>query len=98
MNLTELVKEKNATLIDVREPWELAEGKVSGAMNIPLGEVTGRIEEFRGMDKPLILFCRSGNRSGMAAAILQAQGVKDVHNGGAWDQVATALGQEVTTN
>lgn len=98
MNLTELVKQPGATLIDVREPWELAGGQVGGAKNIPLGEVPGRIEEFRTMDKPLILFCRSGNRSGMATAILQAQGVEQVHNGGSWDEVASILGQEVTTN
>lgn len=98
MNLSELVKQPNVTLVDVREPWELAEGQVEGAKNIPLGEVPRRIDEFRSMDKPLVLFCRSGNRSGMATAILQAQGVEQVYNGGSWDQVATALGQEVTVN
>lgn len=97
MNLTELVKQEHATLVDVREPWELSDGQIEGAVNIPLGQVPQRIDEFRSMDKPLILFCRSGNRSGMATAILQAQGVENVHNGGSWNEVATALRQETPT-
>ncbi len=95
MTLNDLINAEGATLIDVREPWELQEGYVPGAENIPLGQLMGQIDAFRNMPKPLILFCRSGNRSGMAAAILKAQGVTEVYNGGTWQDVYAAKAAEV---
>lgn len=87
MNLKDLINDPNATLIDVRETWEFSMGNVEGSVNIPLGEVFYKLEEFKSMPRPLILFCVSGNRSGQAAAFLKAQGVDEVYNGGAWQQV-----------
>jgi phage shock protein E len=91
MSLVQLLQQTQATLIDVREPWELSMHKVEGALNIPLGEVPLKVEEFKNMPKPIVLFCQSGNRSGMAAAILQAKGVTEVFNGGSWMDVQMAL-------
>lgn len=71
---------KGAFLVDVRTPAEFAAGSVEGAVNIPLDEVESRVNEFKG--KPsVILFCRSGNRSGQAQAILEANGITNVTNG-----------------
>lgn len=83
-----MINDPQATLVDVRETWEFAGGNVEGSLNIPLGQVFSKVEEFRNMPKPIILFCMSGNRSGMAEAFLKAQGVKEVYNGGAWRDVA----------
>lgn len=88
MSLATLINHPEATLVDVRESWEFGMGHVEGSINIPLGQVFARIDEFRSMSKPLVLFCVSGNRSGMAEAFLKAQGVANVHNGGAWQDVA----------
>lgn len=88
----ENVNLNEATIVDVREPFELAEGKVEGSINIPLGEVPARIEEFKNMKKPLVLCCRSGNRSGQAASFLAQNGVEDVYNGGSWNMVAMRKG------
>ncbi len=88
MQLINLINDPNATLVDVRETWEFAGGNVEGSLNIPLGQVFSKVEEFRNMPKPVILFCMSGNRSGMAEAFLKAQGIKEVYNGGAWRDVA----------
>jgi phage shock protein E len=88
MNLKNLINEPGASLVDVRESWEFSAGSVAGSINIPLGQVFARLEEFKQMSKPLVLFCVSGNRSGMAEAFLKAQGVKEVYNGGAWQDVA----------
>ncbi len=88
MNLSDIVKDPNATLIDVREPSEFAGGHVEGSLNIPLGQVPQRIAEIKEMPRPLLLFCRSGNRSGMAVSMLQANGLEEVYNAGAWDDVA----------
>jgi len=58
-------------LIDVREPDEYAQARIPGAMLIPLGQVEARISEFP-TDTPVILVCRSGGRSAMAAQMLRA--------------------------
>ncbi|GGP02764.1 hypothetical protein GCM10010992_08470 [Cloacibacterium rupense] len=71
---------KGALMVDVRTPEEFASGSVNGAINIPLSEVESRINEFKG--KPgVVVFCRSGNRSGQAKKILESNGIKNVING-----------------
>ena len=84
----ENVNLNEATIVDVREPYEFQSGRVEGSINIPLGEVPGRVEEFKNMKKPLVLCCASGGRSGQAANFLAQHGVEDVHNGGGWNMVA----------
>lgn len=74
-------------LVDVRTPEEFAAGSVKGAVNIPLDQVESRIAEFQGKDQ-IVVFCRSGNRSGQAIAILNEHGITNVKNGGSWEDVA----------
>jgi phage shock protein E len=87
MRTKDLIQQHNAIIIDVRETWEFQGGHVEGSFNIPLGEVPPRLEEFKNMEGPIVLICASGNRSGMAANWLAAQGVKNVYNGGGWYEV-----------
>lgn len=77
---------KNAFLVDVRTPEEFAEGSVKGAVNIPLNEVLLRISEFRNKHQ-IVVFCKSGNRSTQAQAILKENGITNVVNGGSWISV-----------
>lgn len=63
----------DALLIDVREPDEWAAGHVAGAKHIPLGQLPSRLAEVP-RDREVLLFCRSGNRSGTATALLREQG------------------------
>jgi phage shock protein E len=67
------------TVIDVREEWEYAEGHIPGATLIPLGTLAQRIDEIP-TDQPVILVCRSDNRSGQAYRWLRQQGLDNVHN------------------
>lgn len=76
-----------ALLVDVRSSGEFAGGSAKGAINIPLDQVTKRLEDFKGKDQ-IIVFCRSGNRSGQAQSILERNGFTNVTNGGTWDTVA----------
>jgi len=93
MTTVEAIKSGSATLIDVREPHELdLDGAVPNAINIPLGDVPHRVEEIKEMSKPIVVFCRSGNRSGNAAIFLQSQGLDDVYNGGGFQDVIDILG------
>lgn len=86
--LSQLIK-AGAFLVDVRTPEEFAEGSVAGAVNIPLSEVPNQLKQFEGK-KNIIVFCRSGNRSGKAKSILEQNGFTNVFNGATWQQVEAA--------
>ena len=83
-----------AVLIDVREPAEWAGGVVSGALLLPLSDLKGpralwtkELEAAKG--KELVIYCRSGNRSGIAGAILEKEGLT-VWNAGGYSGMAKA--------
>lgn len=73
----------NYVIIDVREPNEFAAGNVAGAINIPLSSLVKHASD--NLDVPknakIIVYCNSGNRSGVAMKILQDLGYTDVTNG-----------------
>jgi rhodanese-related sulfurtransferase len=68
-------------IIDVREPYENAEFNIGGDL-VPLGQIQSMqiddLESFK--NEELILYCRSGNRSGQACLILETLGFKNVKN------------------
>lgn len=79
------------TLIDVRTPAETAEGHLDGALLIDLqapdfAEQVGALPR----DEPYLVYCRSGNRSAEAIAIMTDLGFTDVVNGGGFDDLAAA--------
>ena len=78
--------EQGAFLVDVREPGEFASGTAKGAVNIPLGNVSAELNKFKGKEN-IVVFCRSGNRSGQAKNVLEQNGFKNVINGGTWEVV-----------
>lgn len=71
--------EKGALLVDVREPWELEQLRVPGAVHIPLMELPTRLQELP-TDRTLVCLCKSGARSDHAARMLLAAGAPDVLN------------------
>lgn len=66
-------------LVDVREPDEFAAGHIDGARNIPLSQLGARLAELE-TERPLVLVCRSGNRSGYATMALQQAGYRNAEN------------------
>jgi phage shock protein E len=78
---------ENATIVDVRTPQEYAQGHYPGATNIPLNELPQRLDKIKEMKQPIVAYCRSGNRSGMAVSILKLNGFTDVYNGGGLDEL-----------
>ncbi len=81
----------NKTIVDVRTPEEFAENHYPNAINIPLDQVVQRITEFKQMPKPIIAYCRSGNRSGMAISILKQNGIAEAVNGGGLNELLESL-------
>ena len=89
--LKEAVKDRDAVFIDVRSKSEFESGHIAGAKNIPLDEIGYRMDELEGISGPLVLYCRSGNRSGMALHILREAGLDNLYNGGGVDDVKYLL-------
>jgi rhodanese-related sulfurtransferase len=61
-------------LLDVREPWEAATAAVSGAIFIPMGEITSRAHAELDPDKPIVVMCHHGARSLSVTMWLRNQG------------------------
>ncbi len=81
------VESGGAVLVDVREPDEWRDGVAHPAELLPLSDLKGArklwrpfLEAHRG--RPILLYCKSGVRSGAAAAALRAQGFDAVNMGG----------------
>ncbi|PAQ14607.1 sulfurtransferase [Bacillaceae bacterium SAOS 7] len=68
-----LQENKQLVVVDVREAGEVASGTIPGAINIPLGQVLARIDEFDS-NKEYLMICRSGNRSSLACEWLSSKG------------------------
>ncbi|HEY6100087.1 MAG TPA: rhodanese-like domain-containing protein, partial [Anaeromyxobacter sp.] len=68
-------------IVDVRTPAEFGRGAYPGAVNIPLPSLAARLREIPA-DRPVVVYCASGLRSGSAAGLLRRSGYADVVNGG----------------
>ncbi|MCB1155914.1 MAG: rhodanese-like domain-containing protein [Leptospiraceae bacterium] len=66
-------------MVDVRTEAEWKEGHLEGALFIPMSELQARISEIP-KDIPVLIYCRSGNRSTVAANFLASQGYKNLYN------------------
>jgi rhodanese-related sulfurtransferase len=76
--LAEMISADGVEVIDVRRDYEYEAGHIPGARHIELNDLTAKAEEI-GKDKPVVFYCRSGNRSGMAAEAFGQAGY-DAHN------------------
>jgi len=84
--LQKLLKD-GAQLIDVRSTMEFNQGALNGAINLPINSIqhnTGSIDQ----SKPVLLYCRSGARSGMVKNFLISLGFQDVYNIGSYSKYA----------
>jgi rhodanese-related sulfurtransferase len=66
-------------LVDCREPYEWAAGRVEGSIHLPLNSILAGAGDDLDHEKPVVVICRSGNRSELAALMLQARGF-EAHN------------------
>lgn len=80
-------------VVDVRNPGEVAAGTIAGSVEIPVGQLPGRIDELD-PDAPTVVYCAGGYRSSVAASVLRQAGfsdVSDVIGGyGAWSELVPA--------
>ena len=78
--------EAGARLVDVRSQEEFDSSHLPGAINIPVSELDRRLGELGPKDQPIVVYCRSGARSGSAARTLKGAGFQAVHNLGPMSQ------------
>ena len=84
-----------ALVIDVRTPDEFANGHIDGAINIPFDQTAQRLNDLPS-DKtaPIVLYCRSGRRSSVAARTLAQHGYTNILDAGAITSLQRALNAE----
>ncbi|HFB99858.1 MAG TPA: rhodanese-like domain-containing protein [Phaeodactylibacter sp.] len=93
-----MINGNEGILVDVRTPEEYAEGHLKGAVNINFKKRTFP-DYINAIDKnkPTLIYCRSGNRSGKAALIMQALGFKKVYDLGKGFKGWKAENKEIVT-
>lgn len=92
----QLINHKDAVVVDVREVSEYNSGHVPHSRHIPLGALGKRhVELERYKNRPLLVVCRSGARSGSACGMLRKYGFEEVYNlsggVGAWQHANLPL-------
>ena len=88
------IDELTLMIVDVRTAEEFAAGHFPGAINIPHEDIIQGIYEYNvGKDQTVLLYCRSGNRSGQAEARLQSAGFSGAKNVGGLEALLAASGR-----
>ena len=77
----ELIKGKNAVVVDVRTSAEYAAGRIPKATHIPLRQLPQRLGGLKKyQNRPIVVSCRTGRRSASACAYLAENGFEEVYN------------------
>lgn len=93
LEAVQLINHRDALVLDVREESEFDAGHVPNSKHIPVGKIGERLKELeKYKGKPIVVICRSGNRSPAACSVLKKNGFTEIHNlkGGllAWEQAS----------
>ena len=76
----ELMEQKSdLVILDVRTVAEFEDGHIEGAINVPVDELATRLDELS-KDDELLVYCRTGNRSGSAVSILSDAGYTKIYH------------------
>lgn len=76
-----MINREDAVVLDVREESELQDGHIINAVHIPLSQISdkqGQLEKHK--NRPIVVACRSGHRSGQACSTLKKAGFENVYN------------------
>lgn len=87
MVLQDVLNNKQTKFIDVRTLQEFQAGHFPEAQNLPLDVILDHADELKNLNAPIVLYCRSGARSGNAVMLLKEAGLQDVYNGGALENL-----------
>jgi len=95
----QLMNTEDVVVLDVREPAETTGGKIAKAIQIPVSGLAKRIDELlKHKDKSLLVYCKTGTRSGLACKELDKHGFEKLYNlsGGvlAWQEAHLPLSKK----
>jgi rhodanese-related sulfurtransferase len=95
----QLMNSEDVVVLDVREPTETAGGKIAKAIQIPVSGLAKRIDELlKHKDKSMLVYCKTGTRSGLACKELDKHGFEKLYNlsGGvmAWQEAHLPLSKK----
>ena len=85
---------QGAKVVDVRSAEEFREGHFPGAINVPVDQLSARLDELGDPEKTVVLYCHSGMRSGSGIHIVRSGGFKKAINGGALHRMMTLAGAQ----
>ena len=77
--LDSVIEEKKPVIVDLRTPLEYARGHLRGAVNVPVDDLNNHrslLDTYK--DQPVLLYCRTVNRTGRALEILEGRGFKSI--------------------
>lgn len=95
-DIEEFLHTPGAVLVDVRTTEEYHDTRIDKSINIPLSDIEQTETIISDRNTPIYVYCRSGNRSGQAASILQQMGYTNVRNiGGIIDYKGSTLKGQV---
>ena len=78
---TQLINQQDAVIVDVREDNEYTGGHIINSIHVPLGYLNERLKELdKYKSKPVIVGCKTGQRSGQACVTLKKAGFEQVYN------------------
>lgn len=92
--LSLLMNNENAMVLDVRADKEFRKGHIVGAMNMPYAQLNDRIDQLdKHKERPLVLVCKMGTTTGSVAKRLRARGFEKVYrlNGGMMEWSASQM-------
>lgn len=94
--LVALINQKQAAVIDLRDPAEYRKGHIVGAINLPFAKLQERWSELEAMrERPLVLVCKLGQSASSASKQLRAKGFTEVYRLGGglveWDGLQMPL-------
>ena len=81
MKLKKTIQDNEGTIVDVRTAGEFQGAHAAHSINIPLHELSKRIDEIKKMKAPVVLCCASGGRSAQAAYLLEANKIECIDAG-----------------
>ena len=76
-----------ALIVDVRTPEEFSAGNYKNSINVPVSDIEKKPDIFGDRNRSIIVYCRSGGRSGKAKKILEAHGYSKVLDAGAFSSM-----------
>jgi len=94
LSKVEAAIKQGAKVVDVRSAEEFRGGHFPGAINVPVDQLSARLDELGDPGDPVVLYCHSGMRSGSGLHIVRDGGYEKAINGGSLHRMMTLAGEQ----